>query len=60
MVVLSGYPSELYDDALHDWRRVEREALADGAAKRVEVLWLNPLCASRLDAERLPLFQGAA
>jgi DNA adenine methylase len=56
MVVLSGYPSEIYDDALHDWRRVEREALADGAAKRTEVLWVNPLCASRLDAEKMPLF----
>lgn len=40
-VVLSGYPSPLYDDALHDWRRVEREALADGARKRTEVLWIN-------------------
>jgi DNA adenine methylase len=60
MVVLSGYPSDIYDQALHDWRRVEREALADGAAKRTEVLWINPLCAARLDAEKLPLFQGAA
>jgi DNA adenine methylase len=40
-VVLSGYPHQLYDDALHDWRRVEREALADGAKKRTEVLWMN-------------------
>lgn len=42
MVVLSGYPSALYDDALPGWRRVERRALADGARERVEVLWLNP------------------
>lgn len=41
MVVLSGYPSDLYDAALHDWRRVERQALADGARLRTEVLWLN-------------------
>ncbi len=60
MVVLSGYPSDIYDEALHDWCRVEREAFADGAAKRTEVLWINPLCASRLDDEKLPLFQGAA
>lgn len=42
MVVLSGYPSTLYDEALPDWQRVERRALADGARERTEVLWLNP------------------
>lgn len=40
-VVLSGYPNEIYDTALNDWRRVERVALADGAKKRTEVLWIN-------------------
>ena len=42
MVVLSGYPSDQYDAALADWRRVERVAFADGARKRTEVLWINP------------------
>lgn len=46
MVVLSGYPSPLYDTALTGWTRVERAALADGARARVEVLWLNPAAAS--------------
>jgi DNA adenine methylase len=41
MVVLSGYPNEIYDMALDSWHRVERKAYADGAAKRVEVLWMN-------------------
>lgn len=41
VVVLSGYPSRMYDDALAGWIRVEREALADGARPRREVLWLN-------------------
>jgi DNA adenine methylase len=27
---------------LRDWRREEREALADGARKRTEVLWISP------------------
>jgi DNA adenine methylase len=40
-VVLSGYPSALYDNALAGWRRVDRVTLADGAAKRTEVLWMN-------------------
>lgn len=58
MVVLSGYPSPLYDDALPDWRRVEREALADGARPRIEVLWINPACAVALDRQQLPLLAG--
>ena len=49
MVILSGYPSQLYEDALTGWRRIEREALADGGQKRIEVLWLNPACARALD-----------
>ncbi len=61
MVVLSGYPHELYDRALPGWLRVERAALADGARPRIEVLWINPACAARLDAERgRSLFEGAA
>lgn len=40
-VVLSGYPHPTYDAALSDWVRVQRKALADGAAVRTEVLWMN-------------------
>lgn len=58
MVVLSGYPSKLYDDALPDWRRVERLALADGARERIEVLWINPAAVAALGAG--PLFDGLA
>lgn len=60
MVVLSGYPSELYDARLKGWAREEVAALADGARPRTEVLWLNPACAAALDRERAgqgtPLF----
>lgn len=59
-VVLSGYPSALYDKALPEWRRVERRALADGAAERTEVLWINPICCDRLDAEQPSLLGGIA
>lgn len=58
VVVLSGYPCELYDDALPDWRRVERKALADGARERTEVLWMNPATADAFSAG--PLFEGMA
>src|SRR3990167_4768507 len=41
-VVLSGYPSALYDqDLFASWHRVARVARADGALRRTEVLWIN-------------------
>jgi DNA adenine methylase len=52
MVVLSGYPNAMYDEALPAWRRIEREALADGARKRTEVLWINPAAQAAIDAEK--------
>lgn len=52
MVVLSGYPSKLYDDELFsDWIRYERRAVADGARIRTEVVWLNAACASALELQ---------
>ncbi len=40
-VCLSGYHSTVYDELYDNWFRVERESLADGAKKRIEVLWMN-------------------
>lgn len=40
-VIVSGYPSPLYDDLFGNWGRVEMAAMADGAKKRTEVLWMN-------------------
>lgn len=52
MVVLSGYPCDLYDEELYpDWRRVARVAFADGARERTEVLWLSPSASARLQPE---------
>jgi DNA adenine methylase len=42
IVILSGYPSALYDRLYSDWACETREALADAAAKRIECLWINP------------------
>lgn len=48
MVVLSGYPSALYEELLGGgWRRIERLAYAAGARPRCEVLWLNAAAAAR-------------
>lgn len=59
MVVLSGYPSPLYDEQLGDWLRIECAAMADGARARTEVLWINPSCAARLHESTVPLFAHA-
>lgn len=40
-VILSGYPSELYTELYGGWNQVRRTSLADGARKRIEVLWIN-------------------
>ena len=40
-VIVSGYPSPLYEDLYRGWQRAERAALADGAAPRTEVLWMR-------------------
>lgn len=40
-VVLSGYRSSMYDEALSNWRRIEIDTFSDKALKRTEVLWCN-------------------
>lgn len=47
-VVLSGYPSALYQARLGHWQRFETAARAQGNAQRTEVLWLNPVAWRRL------------
>lgn len=43
-VLISAYEDRLYDVELGErgWFKVTRAAVADGAQKRLEVLWLNP------------------
>jgi DNA adenine methylase len=56
MVVLSGYPCELYDrELVPDWERHHHAHLADGARPRIEVIWLNPACSSALSFARAQL-----
>ena len=42
-VVLSGYPSALYDELYGDWVRIERPGQVDNAKKRdtIECLWIS-------------------
>lgn len=47
MVVLSGYPNPLYDEALAGWechRTPARISARRGTAVRTECVWLNPAC----------------
>lgn len=52
MVALSSYQTPMYQEALADWRCVERPARADRGGARTEVLWLNPAAAAAVDAEQ--------
>lgn len=40
-VVLSCYQSKLYDDLYRGWIRHEKDAFADGARKRVEIIYIK-------------------
>ena len=53
MVVLSGYPCDLYDmELFSEWERFERKHLADRAVPRIEVLWLNAAASEGLVRSR--------
>jgi DNA adenine methylase len=57
MVMLSGYPCEMYDDTLKGWKRIETKARISsgrGTDTRIECLWMNPAVAHP------DLFGGAA
>ena len=52
MVVLSGYATALYQDALKGWQMhstPSRISAGRGAGVRTEVAWLNPACTAALD-----------
>lgn len=52
-VIVSGYPSALYDERLQGWERIERAALADGAKPRTECLWLSPSVSAAMPSPSL-------
>jgi len=56
MVVLTGYPHEIYQSRLQGWIQhttKSRISLGRGGGLRTEVAWLNPLCAARQNQQRL-------
>lgn len=54
-VVLSGYDCDLYNELLPGWGKVAKQAFADGAKARTEVLWLSPNCRESDNDAQLPL-----
>ncbi|YCH23115.1 DNA adenine methylase [Pseudomonas sp. D1-3] len=62
MVVISGYPCELYDSMLLGWDRRETSARISagrGTATRTECIWLNPACRDR-DQRQADMFAREA
>jgi DNA adenine methylase len=47
MVVLSGYPNDLYEELYRGWRRLDHHARDDAANLSTESLWLNPAAQQR-------------
>lgn len=60
MVVISGYPCDLYDRLYSGWERHERRHVADRGRMRTEVVWLNPACSIALQRSRGGLFAEIA
>lgn len=60
MVVVSGYPSELYQRLYAGWETHRTSHVADRAAMRTEVVWLNPACSAALHRSRGGLFAEVA
>lgn len=42
MVMLSGYPSDLYQELYRDWHLVTTTAFTESRERRTECLWLSP------------------
>lgn len=55
-VILSGYESQLYNDALKSWARDEMSAQTQTATKRREVIWMNFDPPSQLTIPELEVF----
>lgn len=56
MVVLCGYPSALYDDALPEWTTASKAARISagrGTGLRTEQIWMNPAAASTQPSPQL-------
>jgi DNA adenine methylase len=58
MVLLSSYPSPLYQELYEGWRLVEWTAQTNSTANRTECLWLSPNTVKALGYRQLSLLGG--
>ncbi len=49
MVVISGYPCELYDNLYVGWHKTTKISMAYNANRRTECLWVNPAAINKLN-----------
>lgn len=56
MVILSGYPSALYDELYADWRCVTHQTTDVAGGQQTECLWISPKADDALSYG--PLFKG--
>jgi DNA adenine methylase len=60
MVLVSGYPCDLYARLYRGWQTFRCSHVADRARMRTEVVWLNPACSAALERSRGSLFSCEA
>jgi DNA adenine methylase len=58
MIVLSAYPSPLYEKLFRGWARVEVAAHTDSARDRTECLWINPAAVAAGAIRQPSMFDG--
>jgi DNA adenine methylase len=62
MVIVTGYETDLYHDALQGWRVEKTKARISagrGGALRTEVMWINQACDTALNDMHGSLFRTA-
>lgn len=55
MAIMSGKPSDLYEELYQGWEKVQRTCPTDFQARTVEVLWLSPAVVKRQRQMRLEI-----
>jgi len=56
LVVISGYPSKIYEDLFESrgWKRTDKQAVTLSGSKRTESLWLSPSVTAQISLDAMP------
>lgn len=52
MVIISGYPSALYDELFTGWKCISKESMDVNGKAQIECLWISPRTAEQLAAQK--------